>query len=425
MKKFLHISIMAAAVLVSGILSAQTVYNVTQDVTVTGANMPSQCENCVVNISKGVTLTIDKEIFLKKTTFNGGTILANSKITFWADGAFNDTKVIVKDKSALVTSGQSIMNITNTEMTFYGDATATFWAVTTLDKSKLTFLDNSGMVSTVGFIMKNNSGLIAGDGTTKSKAYIKFDGGDLSLYDNSYVSLQNYNNYYYNWKNYYSASNNKSYQTTNNNMNCGTAGKNGCQSQYLYGPASLNYAGAASSAVLPVKLSAFAVKLSGAVAIITWTTDMEANSNHFNIEHSVDGISWTTIAEVKSKGNSSIKTNYTYTDDLKISATVSYRLKMVDQDEAFAYSPIRSVKADVQSTMNIYPNPATNYVVINSKNNSVKNVQLINRNGQVVKQANGTNNINLTVSEFTAGNYFVKVSDSTGNTQTFKLIINK
>jgi hypothetical protein len=53
------------------------------------------------------------------------------------------------------------------------------------------------------------------------------------------------------------------------------------------------------------------------------------------------------------------------------------------------------------------------------------NIQLISQNGQVLKQVNGGGNVNLSVSEFKTGNYFVRVTDSTGDVQTFKLLVKK
>src|SRR5690606_30208087 len=143
-----------------------------------------------------------------------------------------------------------------------------------------------------------------------------------------------------------------------NNLNCG-AGSNSCQSQVLYGPAALTTKGVIGSAILPVKLSAFYVKLSGIEVSIAWTTDMEANASHFDIERSVDGINWSKVGSVQAKGNSPVVSRYTYTDILKISGNVSYRLKMVDIDATSAYSPIRTVKVAGNVKMSIFPNPAT------------------------------------------------------------------
>jgi hypothetical protein len=423
MKILINTLALIATLTIAGNLSAQTIYNITSDITVSGAKMPEQCSNCIINISKGVTLTINREIYLQNTTFNGGTVLANKSITFWSDGQFNATDVIVKNNSAIVSSGA--LTIKNAEFTFNGNSTGTFWAPVTMNASKMKFMDNSSVEVTSGFNLVNNSSLTAGDGTPTSKAFIKFNGGTLNEYDNSSVSVANNNNYYFNWSNYNSISNNKSYQTTNNTINCGTSGKNGCSAPVVYGPATLNFAGVASSALLPVKLSAFAVKLSGTQVELSWTTDMELNAGHYEIERSFDGLNWTKIATVASHGTTSVVSKYVYTDILKLNATVSYRLKMVDQDESFVYSPVKAVKASSGVELNIFPNPATNYVVISSKDNNNKNVQLINFNGQVVKQTSGTGNISLSVSEFTSGNYIVKVTNVHGEAGSFKLVIKK
>jgi hypothetical protein len=264
--------------------------------------------------------------------------------------------------------------------------------------------------------------MVAGDGTTTSKAFIKFNGGTLNELDNSYIMVANNNNYYFNWSAYNARG--KSIQTTNNNINCGN-GKNNCSAPVVYGPATLNFAGVSSSAVLPVKLSAFNVALVAGQVKIDWTTDMEANASRYEIERSIDGINWNKIGTVKAKGNSSIVIKYAYSDMSKASGNVSYRLKMIDLDETFAYSLIRTVKTEATVQMSVFPNPATNYIVISSKDNEKKNIQLLNINGQIVKQTSGTGNVTLSVSELKGGHYFVKVSDGNGAINTFKVLIAK
>ncbi|HTE07471.1 MAG TPA: T9SS type A sorting domain-containing protein, partial [Flavitalea sp.] len=75
--------------------------------------------------------------------------------------------------------------------------------------------------------------------------------------------------------------------------------------------------------------------------------------------------------------------------------------------------------------MKIFPNPATEYVVITAKNNENKmNVQLINLNGQILKQTNGNGNIQMSVNGVNAGSYVLRVIDATGTAQSFKLMIN-
>ena len=131
------------------------------------------------------------------------------------------------------------------------------------------------------------------------------------------------------------------------------------------------------------------------------------------------------IGSVKSKGNSTIVNKYSFTEVLKLNGTVSYRLKMVDQDETSAYSAIKTLKPGSAVEMNIFPNPAVNYVVVNSNDNTNKNVQLFSLSGQMLKQVNGSGNINIPVNEFQAGNYIVRVVDADGTAKSFKLMIKK
>jgi hypothetical protein len=402
--------------------NAETIFTITKNTSVTAAGIPEQCTNCTFNIAEGATLTINQNIYLQNGTFNGGTVEVNpnKSITFWSPGEFNNTTVNFKQKSAIISSGA--LNINNTDFIFTKTSTATFWAPVTMDNSKMKFLDDASVEITAPFTIRNNSSMVAGDGTTTSKAFIKFNGGTLNELDNSYIMVANNNNYYFNWSAYNARG--KSIQTTNNNINCGN-GKNNCSAPVVYGPATLNFAGVSSSAVLPVKLSAFNVALVAGQVKIDWTTDMEANASRYEIERSIDGINWNKIGTVKAKGNSSIVIKYAYSDMSKASGNVSYRLKMIDLDETFAYSLIRTVKTEATVQMSVFPNPATNYIVISSKDNEKKNIQLLNINGQIVKQTSGTGNVTLSVSELKGGHYFVKVSDGNGAINTFKVLIAK
>ncbi len=426
MKKFLHICFLASLLTATFSVTGQTTYTIVQDVNVSDLKMPSPCDKCIINIAKGITLTVNQDIFLQNTVFNGGTVVIEkkAKITFWGSGQFNGTTVLFKSSSALVSSGE--LTITNSDFIFSEKATATLWSTANLIASKMKFLDNASMEATSIVNLSKTSALIAGDGSSQSKAFIKFNGGTLNEYDNSYVTAASFNNYYFNWSNYNAGG--KSIQTKDNKMNCGTPGKNPCNAPAVYGPATLDSTGIGSFATLPVKLTSFTIKSNGNVVNITWTSNQEINSNRFQIERSADGINWITAGSVVAKGNSSELSTYSFSESFSANGLLSYRLKMIDQDESFEYSPIRSTKMAVSEliTMRIYPNPATGYVVISSnKGMSNLKIQLMNLNGQVIKQVNGGLGTPVSVSEFRAGNYIVRVSDSTGTAQNFKLTIAK
>jgi hypothetical protein len=122
---------------------------------------------------------------------------------------------------------------------------------------------------------------------------------------------------------------------------------------------------------LPVKLLTFDAEKSGEKsAHLTWSTASEANSNYFQVERSFDKAKWSDIGKVQAAGNSQIVQNYQYMDVAVYNGTASnltvyYRLKMVDIDGSFEYSPIESVNFGKPSLVNntreflVYPNPAS------------------------------------------------------------------
>jgi Secretion system C-terminal sorting domain len=421
MKNAIILTILLILVAITSVIS-QTTYTVKGNATTADIKMPSQCFDCIVNIADGATLTFSQDHFFKNTSFTGGNIILDGKsMTLWSPGSFTNTNVTVKNAAKVVSSGA--LTITNTKFTFLDNTTGTFWATVDMTSATMTFLGASSMEATSIFNLKGSSALIAGDGTSSSTAFIKFNGGTLNVFDKSYVTMMNSNNYYFNWSAY---NNGKStIKTIDNKLNCGSKGLNACSSPMLYGPSSLTIIGVGSNATLPVKLSTFDVKATGNTVTLSWTTEFEQKSSRFEIERSADGINWSKVATVNAKGNSTVKSDYNHSDVLKIASAMSYRLKIVDQDESFAYSPIKSVRSQmVISEMKVYPNPATEYVVISSKNGTnLFNVQLINQNGQVVKQTNGNGNIRMSVNGVQTGTYAVRVIDTTGSTQTFKLMI--
>ncbi len=75
-------------------------------------------------------------------------------------------------------------------------------------------------------------------------------------------------------------------------------------------------------------------------------------------------------------------------------------------------------------TVQLYPNPATEYVIIET-NMTAHDIEIYNLSGQLVQQVrqNKTERIQLDVSHLTTGLYLVKVSNDT-NTQTIRFSVN-
>jgi uncharacterized repeat protein (TIGR01451 family) len=153
----------------------------------------------------------------------------------------------------------------------------------------------------------------------------------------------------------------------------------------------------ALGAPLPVNLSAFSVKKENGSAVLRWTTEQEINSGRFEIERSVDGLTFTQITAINAAGNSSVPKYYSYPDALSniVSKIVYYRLRTVDLDGRAVYSKIVALRMDgtiALSSINVYPNPFTNNIKMQIQSNKeiASNIRLINLSGMQVAQRSVT-----------------------------------
>lgn len=106
--------------------------------------------------------------------------------------------------------------------------------------------------------------------------------------------------------------------------------------------------------VLPVELLKFSSERidDDDSNVLNWSTGSEINNDHFEIERSWDGKIFEVVGTKKGAGNSSTVLNYSFVDELHQEAPTSsvyYRLKQVDFDNAFSYSPISVVKRTLKS----------------------------------------------------------------------------
>lgn len=113
---------------------------------------------------------------------------------------------------------------------------------------------------------------------------------------------------------------------------------------------------------VPVELTSFSAKATSEGVLLSWTTATEINNHGFEIERSLNGTEFYTIAFVQGAGTTTETKEYSYTDDVdyKGGETFFYRLKQVDLDGRVNYSSIVEVEFDVPKDFVLhqnYPNP--------------------------------------------------------------------
>lgn len=183
--------------------------------------------------------------------------------------------------------------------------------------------------------------------------------------------------------------------------------------------------------LLPVELLYFAVKETDKnVVKLNWATVSEKDNDFFEVERSADGKNFVSIAKIKGAGNTNSRADYSFTDNNPLTATSYYRLRQVDLDESFEYSPVRSVslKAWRSLVISFYPNPAQGSSVSlqlqglnQGEDASLLITDMMGRSALQQQLQPGVVNIIPTVG-LPSGTYLVNVAGREG-TQTQKLII--
>ncbi|WP_230688401.1 IPT/TIG domain-containing protein [Hymenobacter jeongseonensis] len=124
-----------------------------------------------------------------------------------------------------------------------------------------------------------------------------------------------------------------------------------------------------SDTPLPVELLSFTAEQRGTTVALAWATASEKNSDRFEVERSRDGHAFERIGQVAAVGSSSSIQSYGFEDSqapktASSQGLIYYRLRQVDRDGTFSYSPVRTVKVGAglvgsQPTLALYPNPTT------------------------------------------------------------------
>lgn len=139
--------------------------------------------------------------------------------------------------------------------------------------------------------------------------------------------------------------------------------------------------------VLPVELISFTAEKKGTGVLLSWKTAQELNSDHFDIERSTGGNNFITIGKVKSAGNTTAVTSYSFTDQNPSNGINLYRLKQVDMDEKFEYSKTIAVDCSNVGSIVISPNPVLDKLVLRlPPNHHFTSLRILDVSGKPVFQ---------------------------------------
>jgi hypothetical protein len=190
------------------------------------------------------------------------------------------------------------------------------------------------------------------------------------------------------------------------------------------GSAAAGYAETNALITLPVNLLKFSGYKNGAKNSLQWTTASEQNNYGFEVQRSLDGVSYNTVGFVSalsSNGNSSVNLNYAFDDNNPAGKQQYYRLKQVDIDRRGKLSNVIMITGEKPRTLRlgaIFPNPSTTFVnvVIHSPKDALAEISLVDLAGKTLKKqveniGTGSNSVVLDISRFPKGSYLIHVNE--------------
>jgi hypothetical protein len=104
-----------------------------------------------------------------------------------------------------------------------------------------------------------------------------------------------------------------------------------------------------------------------------------------------------------------------------------YRIKQTDIDGKVSYSPIRQVDLENVGTLRVYPNPATDYVVIEANSKGDIQFSLFNSSGQSISARSklmADGQVKILLLELNPGIYYLRVTTN-NKTEVKKIVVRK
>ncbi len=183
--------------------------------------------------------------------------------------------------------------------------------------------------------------------------------------------------------------------------------------------------------VLPVEFLKFAGQLQNNKVPLNWTVLATKEIDHFEIERSLNNVSYTKVGIVSDPVHLFQEQNFNFIDDVTgiNNEIIYYRLKVVGKTGEVKYSNILVIrKKELQTPVTLMPNPASNYVTVNffAEKNMQVTIILIDKIGSklLVQKHNltrGFNNISLALDKYNEGVYALVVE--TGSEKITKQLV--
>jgi hypothetical protein len=146
-----------------------------------------------------------------------------------------------------------------------------------------------------------------------------------------------------------------------------------------------------AGSILPLKFGEIRASQKSRDIEIDWFSFSETNLHHYEVERSTDGRNFQSKATVACAGNSTVRKDYSWVDNISTDGIFFYRVKAIDVDSKIVYSQVVRINISQRASLDLilYPNPVVDKRVtlqMVSLPAGQYRVQAVDRNGSVLFQ---------------------------------------
>ncbi len=167
----------------------------------------------------------------------------------------------------------------------------------------------------------------------------------------------------------------------------------------------------------PVELTLFDARAQEKTTLLTWETASELNNDFFRLEHSLDGINYIPLAEIRGAGSTQATTSYRYVHTTPDAGDNYYRLSQTDFDGTYEMLGVKIVRFKTDNIkIGIQPNPVNlDYLQMaysSPEKTEIKTI-IYSTDGKIIQQqtmaiGEGFNQITIPVQQLSNGVYVLQ-----------------
>ncbi len=181
--------------------------------------------------------------------------------------------------------------------------------------------------------------------------------------------------------------------------------------------------------LLPFQLVRFDAAQTAQGVELEWTSAQEEGVLAYAVERSADARTWSRIGQVDAIRAPGQEKLYQYTDRQPLDGVGYYRLKSIETSGPGQYSKVLTVRMQPQpgnAVRSIYPNPATDHLVLDVDPSAAGSLQAIVHaaDGRIVMTralSPGKNRLNC--SQWPRGYYFISITNNEGLVRRERLVL--